>query len=172
MKRALWFVALVGLAALIASPASAGEHRLGFGVHYWKTVDEIADNLPDFHVDDNGLSGVFSYQYVAGLIRVEAAAEYFDKGFQGSTDWAVAPQVYLLAGRGIYAGVGMGVTYSNFASGDWSDPYFIAKAGFDTLLLPRIHLDINADYRFAEWEQLGDYDSDTITLGATVRFTF
>jgi len=44
--------------------------------------------------------------------------------------------------------------------------------GIDLLLLPKIHLDINADYRFAEWDEIYDYDTDTITMGATVRFSF
>ena len=113
-----------------------------------------------------------SYQYLAGFIRFEAAAEYFNKGFQGSLDWAVSPQVYVLAGRGIYGGLGVGVTYSDFAKGSWSDPYYIAKAGVDFLLLPKIHLDINADYRFLKWEDVDNYDSDTITFGATVRVGF
>jgi hypothetical protein len=162
---------LASLALLAPAPGAAQEHRFGGGVHYWKTVDEIADELPDFDLEEDGLTGVLSYQYVAGFTRFELAAEYFEAGFQGSNDWAVAPQAYVLVGRGFYGGIGAGVTYSDFGDGDWSDPYFIGKVGVDLLLLPKIHLDINADYRFAEWEALEDYDTDTITLGATVRFT-
>lgn len=170
------FLLVLPVAALVATAlapaAQAAEHRFGVGVHYWKNLDAIEDDLPDFEVDEDGLTGVLSYQYVAGLMRFELAAEYFEAGFQGATDWAVAPQAYVLIGRGFYGGVGVGATYADFANGSWSDPYFIAKAGFDMLLLPRIHLDINADYRFAEWEQIDDYDTDTITLGATVRVSF
>jgi hypothetical protein len=174
--RFRWTLPLaIALAAPVAAAAPAAaetEHRFGAGVHYWKNLDEIADDLPDFEVDEDGLTGVLSYQYVAGLLRFELAAEYFESGFQGSADWAVAPQAYVLIGRGLYAGVGVAATYADFERGSWSDPYFIAKAGFDMLLVPRVHLDLNADYRFAEWEELEDYDTDTITLGATVRFTF
>ena len=46
------------------------------------------------------------------------------------------------------------------------------QAGVDFLLLPKLHLDINADYRFLNWEDLDNYDSDTITFGATVRVGF
>ena len=173
MKSALrWTFLMTLLAAGIAAPASAGEHRLGFGLHYWQSLEQLDNDFPEFEIQDDGLSEVFSYQYLAGFIRFEAAAEYFDKGFQGSHDWAVSPQVYILAGRGFYGGVGVGATYSDFANGSWSDPYYIAKAGVDLLLLPKIHLDINADYRFLEWEDLDNYDSDTITLGATVRVGF
>ncbi|MEO7795570.1 MAG: hypothetical protein ABIV06_12440 [Thermoanaerobaculia bacterium] len=165
-------LSLIVLSTCLSAPASAGEHRFGGGVHYWQSVDQLDDDFPEFEIHDDGISGVLSYQYLAGFIRFEGAAEYFDKGFQGSRDWAISPQVYVLAGRGIYGGLGVGVTYSDFANGHWSDPYYIAKAGVDFLLLPKIHLDINADYRFLEWEDLGDYDSDTITFGATVRVGF
>lgn len=167
-----WPLVAFAVALPLAPAAEAGEHRIGFGVHYWQNLDEIADDLPDVDIDEDGLTGVFSYQYLAGLMRFELAAEYFEAGFQGSEDWAIAPQAYVLVGRGFYGGVGMGITYAEFADGSWSDPYFIAKLGIDLLLLPKIHLDLNADYRFAEWEELGDYDTETITLGATVRFTF
>jgi len=171
--RVLPFVlATLALPFGFAPAVNAGEHRLGFGVHYWQTVEEIADDLPDFDVDEDGLTGVLSYQYVVGLTRFEVAAEYFEAGFQGANDWAVAPQVFILVGRGLYGGVGAGITYADFANGSWSDPYFIGKFGIDLLLLPKIHLDINADYRFAEWDEIYDYDTDTITMGATVRFSF
>jgi hypothetical protein len=165
-------LALLAAATFATAAEAESEHRFGFGVHYWQTVDEIADDLPDVDIDEDGLTGVVSYQYVAGLMRFELAAEYFEAGFQGAEDWAVAPQAYVLVGRGFYAGVGVGVTYADFREGSWSDPYFIGKAGIDLLLLPKIHLDINADYRFAEWEEFDEYDTDTITLGATVRFSF
>ncbi len=173
MKRALMRTSmLLLLAAGLAAPLAAGEHRLGGGVHYWRSLDQLSNDFPDTAIHDDGVSEVVSYQYIAGFIRFEAAAEYFDKGFQGSTARAVAPQVYILAGRGVYGGVGVGVTYSDFAHGSWSDPFYIAKAGVDFLLLPKLHLDINADYRFLKWKDIDNYDSDTITFGATVRVGF
>jgi hypothetical protein len=168
-------VVVFACASFVLSPAPslAGEHRIGGGVHYWQNVEEIGDDFPDFDIDEDGLAPVVSYQYVAGLMRFELAAEYFEAGFQGSTEWAVAPQAYVLVGRFFYGGVGVGVTYSdNVIGDDFSDPYFIAKAGIDMLLLPKIHLDINADYRFTEWEQLDNYSTETVTLGATVRVSF
>ena len=171
-RTSRWICVLALLAAGFAAPAMAGEHRIGGGLHYWQSVNQLDDNFPDFEVQDDGFSEVVSYQYLAGFLRFEAAAEYFDKGFQGSRDWAISPQVYVLAGRGFYGGLGVGVTYSDFANGSWSDPYYIAKAGIDFLLLPKIHLDVNADYRFLKWEDLDNYDSDTITFGATVRVGF
>jgi hypothetical protein len=51
----------------------------------------------------------------------------------------------------------------------FSDPYFAAKAGFTLPLLPRLKLDINANYRFDDWSELEDASSDTVTLGALLR---
>lgn len=171
-RQHVWILLLTVIGAIASQPAAAGEHRIGFGLHYWQSLDSFDDNLPDVEIQDDGLSEVVSYQYLAGFLRFEAAAEYFDKGFQGSTDWAISPQVYLLAGRGIYGGLGVGVTYSDFASGSWSDPFYIAKAGVDFLLLPKLHLDVHADYRFLEWQDLDNYDSDSITFGAVARVGF
>ncbi len=172
MRNSLIAIALLGLVAGSAAPAQAGEHRLGFGFHYWKTVDELQDEGFD-DIDDSGLSEVFSYQYLPSpVLRWEIDVEYFDKGFGGATESAYSPQIFLLFGRGIYAGLGIGAIYSSGLADDWSDPFYAARAGFDLLLLPKIHLDINANYQFDAWKQLDDVDTDTLTLGAIARFSF
>ncbi|MFN7940518.1 MAG: hypothetical protein U0X73_02895 [Thermoanaerobaculia bacterium] len=161
------------LAALGAAPAHAGDHRLGFGFHYWKTLDELKDD--NFGgIKDKGTSQVLSYQYLpGGLLRFELDLEYFDKGFGGSTSAAWAPQAYVLVGRGFYGGVGIGATRSSGLPKDsWSDPWYAAKAGIDLLLLPAVHLDISANYRNNVFNELDNFDSDTITLSAIARFAF
>jgi hypothetical protein len=172
MRNSLIAIALLGLAAGSAAPAQAGEHRLGFGFHYWKTVDELQDDGFD-DIDDSGVSEVFSYQYLPSpVLRWEIDVEYFDKGFGGAIERAYSPQVFLLFGRGIYGGLGVGAIYSSGLADDWSDPFYAARAGLDLLLLPKIHLDINANYQFDAWKQLDDVDTDTLTLGAIARFSF
>lgn len=172
MRRLGIAIALTGLAVGLAAPAAAGEHRLGFGFHYWKTVDEIQDEGFD-NLDDNGVSEIFSYQYLPSpLLRWEVDVEYFDKGFGGSEESTYSPQVYLLFGRFLYAGIGGGILYSSGLADDWSDPWWAGKFGLDMLLLPKIHLDINANYRFGTFSELGSFDTDTLTLGAIARFSF
>lgn len=167
-------LAALALAILVPALAAAGEHRLGFGYHYWTTLDDIeVDNLSD--IDDNGSSAVFSYQYLpGGLIKLEVDVEYFADGYSGSTTKAYAPQVYLLFGGTLYAGVGIGATRSDgFADGDeWSDPWYAARAGLEFSLLPRVRLDINANYRADAFKELEEAESDSITLGASVRIAF
>ncbi|KAB2961338.1 MAG: porin family protein [Thermoanaerobaculia bacterium] len=161
--------------SLTAVPALAGEHRIGFGYHYFETLDDIEiDDLGA--IEDSGNSIVVSYQYLpGGLLRFEADIEYWEDGFGGVTgEEAYAPQIYLLAGRGFYGGVGVGMTQSDgfFSGDDWSDPWYAARVGVDLLLLPRIHLDINANYRADAFNDLDQAESDAITLGASVRFGF
>lgn len=179
ISRRLGTASWVALTALLlafgltafAAPAAAAEHRLGGGVHYWRTLDEIGDDFDD--IDEDGLSALLSYQFVpGGLIKFQVDAEYFEKGFGGTEDDAISPQVYVLLGGTIYAGVGAGIIYSdNFDDGE-SDVFYAARLGLDMTLLPRLHLDINANYRNTEWDQLEEADTDTITLGAVVRFAF
>jgi opacity protein-like surface antigen len=47
------------------------------------------------------------------------------------------------------------------------------RAGIDFAILPFLSLDINANYRFNDWEKLDkdDVDTNTIRLGAAVRFS-
>jgi opacity protein-like surface antigen len=45
----------------------------------------------------------------------------------------------------------------------------------DFELIPYMHLDINANYRFENWDDdkfFKDVDTDTVTVGAVVRFEF
>jgi hypothetical protein len=174
MRSMVRLAVSLALAALVPAAATAGEHRLGFGYHYWQTLDDIElDELSE--IDDEGSSIVASYQYLpGGLIRLEADLEYFEEGFGGALDEAYAPQLFVLFGRNFYGGVGVGVTKSDgFADGDeWSDPWYAGRVGLELLLLPRVHLDINANYRADAFKELEEAETDALTLGASLRVAF
>jgi hypothetical protein len=159
-------LAVVGI-TLFAAPAAhaAGEHRLGLGANYWKTVKDL-----DTDFDKNGLSWLASYQYApVGLFKLELDAEVFPKDFGGSTGTVWAPEAFVLVGGTIYAGVGAGIYHSDDG---WADsPFYVLRAGLDFELVPLIHLDLNANYRFNDWDGLkgSDLKTDTIRLGAAVR---
>lgn len=169
--RAFVFVvcALALCATWGASPAAAGEHRLGGGVHYWQTVDDLFDGAG---LEEQGVSLLASYQYVPnrGLFSFELALEYFDDGFGGSTDTAYAPVAYIVVGRKLYVAAGIGVTFSSGLADDPSDPFYNTRLGYQFHLLPGLLLDINANYRTNAFEAITNFDSDTITLGAIARF--
>jgi len=145
-------------------------HRFGGGIHYWVATEDIDED----NVDEEGIALILSYQYqMAGSFKLEGNLEYLGEGYAGSADFVLSPQLYLLIGRGLYGGVGIGINYSN---GDFADqPYFALRVGVDFEILPSIFLDINANYRFEKWdfdEIEEDIDTDIVTLGAIVRFEF
>lgn len=164
MKKIL----LLTLALLPAMSASAfaADHRIGLGVHHWQTVDDLADEGFE-GLDDSGTSGIVSYQFMPeGIFSFELDLEYFADGFGGSTETAYSPQAYLLIGHGLYAGVGVGNVISD---GETSDPFYAAKVGFDFAIIPRVSVDVNANYRFDDWQLIDEADTDTITFGALLR---
>jgi hypothetical protein len=155
------------IAIALAGSAQAAEHRLGGGVNYWITIDDIDGD--DF--DEDGLGYLVSYQYVPGILTLELDLEFLPDRF-GET--ALAPQAYLLLGRGIYAGVGIGI---NAVDGSFADePFFALRAGFNLELLPGLYADLNANYRFNDSAEIKDketdIDTDTIFFGAALRFAF
>ncbi len=160
---------VVFVALLLSAPSAfAGEHRIGGGLNYWYTIDDIKDDNHDF--DRGGLSIIASYQYWAGLLGAEVDLEMMPDRFDES---AVSPQAYLLVGKGLYAGAGIGTTYSD---GEFADePFFALKGGFCLEVLPKISADIYANYRFNDVDDIDnsetDIDTDTLFFGAMVRFS-
>ncbi len=149
---------------------SEQHHRVGGGIHYWKTIDELKDEHQS--IDDSGIAWVVSYQYAPGLIKIEADLEIFPNGYGGSEETTLSPQAFIELGSAIYAAVGIGTVYANDLDKTFSDPIYILRVGLDLELLPRLFLDINGNYYFTNWEEWNDVDTDTITLGAQVRVAF
>lgn len=172
MRRVL----LVVLAIVwLAHPTfAAGEHRLGLGLHYWNSVDDLVDSgIPE--IDDDGVGGVLSWQYVADwLVRFEVDVEVHPDGYAGSSETTVAPSAFLLLGTGtFYAGVGTGVAVASDFEDDVSDPFWTGRVGIDLHPAPRIHVDVHIDYRvdaLADLEEV-ELDGDLWTLGVMLRFT-
>jgi len=170
-------VVACSLACFMAAPAAQAiegdggvrvlnAHRIGLGVNYWKTIDNI-----DQKFDENGFSYLASYQYVpVWFFKVEADLEYYPD-LANSRHPVVAPEAFVTFGGLIYAGAGIGVYYHD---SDWgSSPFYMLRAGLDIPVLPRLFLDVNVNYRFNDWKTLewSDLDTDTIRVGAALRFT-
>jgi len=172
-RLALTVLLLSTLAALAAAaPSSAAEHRWGIGLRYWQTFDGLPSNSELDNIDDNGESYILSYQYVpGGFFRFELDLEVFESGFAGTDETAWAPQAFILVGGSFYGGVGAGVTYSSGLDDDY-DPFYAVRLGWELQLLGALRIDLNATYRFDDWDQLEDFDvnTDTYTLGAIFRF--
>jgi hypothetical protein len=163
-------VALVMCGILVAMvPAARAEDskfRLGLGANYWIAVEDIDIS----EVDENGLSGLVTFQYVPNsFVKVQLDVELRPEGFLGSSETVWLPQTYVLLGNFIYAGAGIGMYYTDGSFQD--DPFFAFRAGIDFPLGP-IHLDVNANYRFEGKLNGSDIGTDTVFLGAAVRYGF
>ncbi len=167
MNRLLMAILVLGLGLLpFSAELQAGEHRIGGGVNYWTTVDDIDHD----DIDEDGFSYLISYQHWWNILGLEVDVELLPDRF-GET--AFAPQAYVLFGSTIYGGVGIGIV--NY-DGDFADePFYALRAGLNLELLPSVFVDISANYRFNDTADLDnketDIDTDTIFLGAAVRFT-
>ena len=157
---------LLSSAAMVA----AGPHQAGIGLHYWFAIDEI-ENQDSF--DEDGFNWLFSYKYQNSIIGFLGEVEMADREIAGNDDLVWSPQVFVTIGDFLYGGVGIGVHYTD---SDFSDPFYALKVGLDMELIHDfLHLDVNANYRFDNWDYDAvreDVDTDTVTLGAVVRFEF
>ena len=172
MRKTMFIaVVAVGLAVLTAaSAAQAGSHRIGVGANYWKTLNDI--DVEDFtNIDETGLSWLASYQYAPeGLFKLEIDLEYYPKlGPEQKAFWS--PEAFVLVGGTLYAGIGIGDYYNGDVFSN--NPFFMLRAGVDFAILPFLSLDINANYRFSNWDNdvADDVDTDTVRLGAALRFS-
>lgn len=167
-RKTILFVLVITAFFCMVQSASAEGHRLGAGIHYWYAIDDIdTDN-----VDENGYAFLISYQYKPTIMGFEFDLELADKELTGKSKMEYSPQAYVLFGGFIYAGLGIGTHYYD---GEFTNPFYALKAGFDLELFPHLHLDINGNYRFDNWdydEVSEDIDTDTVTLGAVVRIEF
>ncbi len=174
MRKLLIVGLLATLAAVSQTRAEQTQlHRLGAGVNYWRTIDRIKDD--DYKLDDDGLAWLATYQFAPWrLVKIQADLEIFPDGFGGSDKTTFAPQAYLVLGSAIYVAGGIGINYSDDKFAD--DPFYGVRAGLDLEVLPNLHLDINANYRFLDWDNVKELDkhinTDTVTLGAAVRLGF
>ncbi len=154
---------------LAVAPAEAGEHQLGLGAHFWKTVDNIVDDASLSNIDEDGYAAVASYRYQpGGIFFFQIDLDYYANGYGGSTADAYTPMIFLGAGRNWYLAVGIGATYSSDFN---SDSFYVGRIGKNFDLLPGISLDINATYEIDSFSEFDQLRSDSTTLGAVVRFT-
>jgi len=170
MGRRMVMVVATSLVCTLVAPLAgmAAEHSLGLGVMYWEAIDDLAGS--GFDLEESGFSGIASYQYLPkGIFTLELDLEYDPDGFNGSDGSAVSPVAFILLGHGLYGGVGLGVTFADGLENNVSDPFYVARVGWNFHILPRISLDLNLNYRANTFRGLGDVESDLITLGGFVR---
>ena len=159
----------------------AAEHSIGFGAHYFRTLDEISDDLEDefgdsFHEDGVALN--LSYRYKPDpLYGFLFELQTYPDGYYFAEN-AYSPRFIFCLGSTIYAGAGVAWNYFSaedafseiIDDGEWSDAYYLIRGGLEfPLFIPALKIDINATYDFNTWHELDEFDSDLLTFGAGVR---
>src|ERR1700694_2954992 len=148
MPRMAMLLMLFALSWAAAARPAVADSSIGFGLHSWRTVHDLRSQGFS-NLRRSGVSYLRSYQYSPGaLLKFELDAEYFDKGFGGSSHYAIAPQAFVLVGGFVYGGLGVGTTYSKDFPNNFSSTFYTARVGLDLHLLPRFSVDVNANYHF------------------------
>lgn len=178
MKKVL----LAGIVATLLATvqvANADPHRLGLGVRYYLSsiINQISAQASDgelegMKLDDSGLSWLVTYQYRAWkLVGFEADLEMIPESTFPGLDTIWMPQLYVIVGSGLYAAAGVGLPFSDGDAGD--DVVWNLRAGLDVDVIDdMIHLDLNANYGFSDFDQLSEFSMDYMTVGAAVRYEF
>lgn len=140
-------------------------NRLGGGANYWVALDDLSSDT-----DDDGFSYFISYQRRGDILGWDFAVEFLPDRFGED---AIAPQLHLILGQGIYAAAGVGWVHQD---GDFADePFFSFRVGLNFQVLPGLFLDIFGNYRFNDKTDLKDsdtkIDTDTVFLGAALRIS-
>lgn len=166
--RVLFLTAILALCLPVCAFAT-GPHSLGAGIHYWVATDDIDSR--DFLEDSYAL--VVSYQYTFGFFSLEADLEYFPERYAGFDERTWSPQIFLLLGTRLYAGLGVGTFYTD---SDFRDEFFVLRLGLDLPISRSWSVDVNANYHWTDFENIRDIDEDlggdSITLGAMLRYRF
>ena len=118
-----------------ASRDARSDHRFGGGINYWMTLEDI--KVDDKKFDKCGVAYLASYQYWPSLLGLEFDLEFLPDRF-GET--ALAPEAFILFGRSIYCGAGIGIIYSDETFAE--EPFFALRAGLNLELLPDLYADL------------------------------
>lgn len=168
MKRIVVTILLVSGLVLMSGVFDTADcgHRFGGGIHYLRTLGDIKDE-PEW--DSNAVGFMLSYQYTAGLLKIEGDLEWIPD-FGGTKQTLFQPQAWIILGSLIYGAAGIG---GNYIDGEWlDDPFYGFRLGVD-LSIGQIGLDCFAAYRFLNTKVLEDLDEedlDSLTFGVIVRF--
>ncbi len=158
------------MAAVCGMAISAqAESSIGLGAQYYQAMDSLEKPF-----SEDGFAPVISFRTDLGsMFGLQVDGVYYsDEGYAGSLKETFSPQAFLLLGRGLYAGAGIGTLISD---GEFADnPLFVGRVGVNLEWFPGVHLDLNASYEWADWDGINvlneRVDSDTVTVGATLRF--
>ena len=169
--RKLLAVLMISAVAVtsLSGTATIANAGIGVGLHYLRNLGDIdEDESLDLSKDSFGFIGSLK-KNTTGLLSFEGQVEYiFDYAGTGEGMWI--PSGWLLAGKFIYGGAGIGIGHID---GEWqSDPFYALRAGVN-LPLGGLSLDAYGTYQFWDDDALHDLtgeDLDSVTFAAVLHF--
>ncbi len=168
----------------LTSTGLAAEHSLSFGFQYFYALEDIRDDFSSgsddsddyYHRDGLGMAAGYRINpnnYLGFLMEVQAyTSGYYD------AKRSISPRVLVILGQKIFVGAGVAVNYLAWEdsteglhdSGNWSDPYFFLRGGVEIpIILDSLRLGLHANYELNNWNDVNEFNSDTLTFGAYVR---
>ena len=155
-----------------AQAASTGGLELGLGANYWYSIDEARDKS----FDRDGLGWMISSRIpLSDIFSLGLEIEQSPDNFVFLDERLYLPAAYAILGNSLYIGFGIGNYYYD---GDfYGDVWYALRAGFKIpILVPGLMLDVNVNYRVEDWDRMkdakDDIGSDTLMIGAAIRFVF
>ena len=162
----------LAVAGLLGSGALAGDNfQIGVGANYWLALKNAVDDS----FDKRGLGWMISSRYMATpVFGFGLDVERSPKNYIQFEKPIYSPAAYIIVGKGIYAALGIGTYY--YDGKFVKDTFYAARAGLTMELIPRIVIDINANYRSEEWSKIKkvhrEVSTDNVVMGAAIRVKF
>jgi opacity protein-like surface antigen len=180
MKYSKCLLAII-FSSCLTMPVLAAEHSLGFGGHYFRTMDEISDDLEDDYADafhKDGIGFNISYRYKpSSMFGMQLELQVFPDGYYFAKN-AYSPRILFVIGSTLYLGAGVAWNYLTMEDsfndivedGEWTDSYYLIRAGVELpIFAPQLKFDLNANYELNEWSELDEYNSDYLSFGIGLR---
>lgn len=133
--------------------------------------------LPELPYDKGDYSAMAAVQFHEGDAYWQLGVDYaWDGGsLDPNSDYVLTPQAHLMFKDRVFVG-GVGILKSYMESKDgeseWSDLYYELTLGVALPVSDRVKLEARAVYPFADWGDLGEFDTSDLDYVATLNFKF
>ena len=165
---------LLFLASLAVPPSAfaAVNYSVSAGGRYH--VDSTV--LPDLPYAEDDWSSLITFDVHEGAGYWQMGVDIgYGAGTNDNVSLVLTPQINLLAeDKGFVGGLGILGTFiqDDEAGDDWTDVYYQFSLGYDFRISGGLAFGAMAHYPFADWGDLGDFDTDDLEYSASLRFRF
>ena len=171
-RAALSFALFLASLGVLPSAPAAVNYSVSAGGRYH--VDSAV--LPDLPYAEDDWSSLITFDVHEGAGYWQLGVDIgYGAGTNDNVSLVLTPQINLLAeDKGFVGGLGILGTYiQDDVEGDhWTDVYYQFSLGYDFPISGGLAFGAMAHYPFADWGDLGDFDTDDLEYSASLRFRF